>query len=192
MKIRNNVKHLLAIAIIGVASLSTFGQNGGFVEGKPQETRTPVANVQKDGRQNLLMQLGLSRDQIRQVRMLNQGRRAVMESAQLRVREAARSLDDAIYNDELAESDIDAKVKELQLAQSEITKLRATNEIAVRKILTAEQLIRFRELRDRFEQMRQKNLDRRQERIPNKIDRENRQMPVEQPKRQFIKNQNRP
>jgi hypothetical protein len=41
-------------------------------------------------------------------------------------------------------------LKELQLAQAEAAKLRYLNELGLRKILTPEQLARFRELRQRF------------------------------------------
>lgn len=192
MNIHNSRNYLLAIVTVGVFAASAFGQNGGVSGAGPQATPNQMVKVQNDGRQKLLTQLGLSRDQIRQLRMLNQGRRAIMEAAQLRVREATKFLDDEIYNVVLDEADVDAKVKDLQLAQAEITKLRATNEVAVRKILTADQLVRFRELRDRFEQNRQDTLDRRQERMRVNNGMSDQNTRRTQPNRQFLRNQNKP
>lgn len=188
MKLRNFTNYLLVIGVFAVFSLTVLGQTGSI----PQETPNNPQAGQKDGRQNLLMQLGLSRDQIRELRQLNQARRPIMEAAQLRVREATRSLDDAIYNDQLIESELDDKVKELQLAQAEITKLRAANEIAVRKLLTPEQLVRFRDLRDRFEEIK-KNIDtRRKNRVKDNIQSPVEKVPVAQPGRQFVNRRQKP
>ena len=181
MTILNSAKYLFLFVVFGIATVSALGQSIVVLREKPQDELNPNAVVRKDGRQNLLMQLGLSRDQIKQLRTLNQDRRPKMEAAQTRVREATRLLDNAIYTDQLVDSDIEPKLKELQLAQADIIKLRATNEIAVRKILTLEQLVRFRELRDRFEQMRETIRDRREERDRNKVDRLSRGVQVSQP-----------
>ena len=192
MTILNSAKYLFLFVVFGIAAVSAFGQSVVVPGEKPQDELNPNAVVRKDGRQNLLMQLGLSRDQIKQLRTLNQDRRPKMEAAQIRVREATRSLDDAIYTDQLVDSDIETKLKELQLAQADIIRLRATNEIAVRKILTPEQLLRFRELRDRFEQMREIMKDRREERDRNKVDRQNRSVQVSQPIRKLIAHPSKP
>ena len=48
------------------------------------------------------------------------------------------------------EATFQASLKELQLAQAEAAKLRFLNELGVRKILTPDQLARFRELRRKF------------------------------------------
>jgi len=77
-----------------------------------------------------------------------------MNEAQRRMREANRELDMAIYADTVSESLVNTKLKAFQDAQAEITRLRFGNELAIRKILTQEQLVRFREMRRRFAEMR--------------------------------------
>ena len=111
-------------------------------------------------RPNLLQELGLTPEQTHQIRRLNQNRKPLMMEAQRRVREATRNLDQAIYADSLNETEIAARLKEVQAAQAEIAKLRSFNELEVRKILTPEQLIKFRELRRRFAERRE-NYDKR-------------------------------
>ncbi len=120
------------------------------------------------GRQNLLRDLGLSKDQIQQIRKLNALRRPLMQDAQQRLREANRNLDQAIYADVVDEAAIQIRLKEVQLAQADVIKIRALNELEVRKILTPEQLVKFRDLRERFMNRVKTNQKNRQLNIPNR------------------------
>ena len=125
-----------------------------------QETERPDANQPQDVRANLLRQLGLSREQIQQLRRINTERRPHMDNAQARLRQTTRALDEAIYADQIVEGDIQARMKEMQLAQAEVIKIRSLNELAIRRILTPEQLVRFRNMRQRFERARDAGQDR--------------------------------
>ena len=111
-------------------------------------------NSQPDGRGNLLRQLGLSREQIEQIRRIQGERGPEIRDAQRRFRQANRALDEAIYADDVNETEVQARLRDVQTAQAEVQRLRYLNELAVRRVLTSEQLVRFRELRDRFEQAR--------------------------------------
>ncbi|MBK8303379.1 MAG: hypothetical protein IPK98_08285 [Chloracidobacterium sp.] len=135
-----------------------FAQDTKPVE--PQDGQNQGANQQPDIRSNALRQLGLSREQVQQIRRMNMERKPLMDEAQNRLRLANRSLDDAIYADQVNDADVQARLKELQLAQADVARIRFMNELSVRKILTAEQLVRFRELRQRFEQVRE-NIEKR-------------------------------
>jgi Spy/CpxP family protein refolding chaperone len=106
------------------------------------------------GRGRLPAALGLSPDQIARIRQINAERRPLMEAAQKRLREANRALDAAIYADEMNEADVEAKLADVQGAQAAVSRLRYTNELAVRQVLSPEQLARFRELRKSFEDRR--------------------------------------
>ncbi|HEY2847452.1 MAG TPA: hypothetical protein VGI80_06520, partial [Pyrinomonadaceae bacterium] len=66
---------------------------------------------------------------------------------QQRVREANQALDRAIYADNVDENEVKARLNDLQQAQAEIARIRFTNELAIRRILTPEQLAHFRDLR---------------------------------------------
>jgi Spy/CpxP family protein refolding chaperone len=114
-----------------------------------------------DLRGQLFRQLDLSREQIRQIRELNMERRPLMEAAQQRMRDATHALDAAIYADEVDDARVQAGLNEVQAAQAEVQRLRYTNELAIRRILLPDQLVRFRELRERFEQARRDLQERR-------------------------------
>ena len=125
-----------------------------------------------------MRELGLTRDQIRQIRILNETRRPLMQNAQRRQRVAMRDLDQAIYADAVDETDVRLKLQELQLAQAEVAKIRAINELEVRKILTPEELVKFRLLRQRMIEFRGRGNDK----VPNR--RPPRDAPPNSPKRQ--------
>jgi len=110
----------------------------------------PKPQFNEPRRPNLLQELGLSQEQRQQIRRLNADKRPLIREAQMRLRQANRNLDQAIYADDVDETEIQARMKELQLAQAEVIKIRSLTELAVRKILTPEQLVRFREIRRQF------------------------------------------
>ena len=175
--------------------LAAFAAGQETTDPKTQELSRPVANQGAnqpvDIRQNALMQLGLSREQVQQIRRLNQERKPLMDEAQRRFREANIALDLAIYSDQPSDADVEARLKDFQLAQAEVAKLRFANEYAVRKILTPEQLVRFRELRRRFEEIRREMETRRPMNRNGEVDR-----PAQnnvQPLRRYLKqNQQKP
>jgi Spy/CpxP family protein refolding chaperone len=117
-----------------------------------------------DERPNILAQLGLSQEQVRGFRKANQEHRPLMEAAQRRLREANRDLDLEIYSDSVSEEDFQSKLKVFQEAQGEVTRLRFQNELAIRKLLTPEQLTLFREIRRRFAAARDFIQERQQQR----------------------------
>ena len=110
----------------------------------------PVQNLNQQRRPNLLAELNLTPEQIQQIRRVNAEKKPSMQAAQQKMREANRNLDQAIYADNADEAVIQTRLKDVQLAQAEIFKIRSMTEYAVRKILTPEQLVKFRELRSRF------------------------------------------
>jgi Spy/CpxP family protein refolding chaperone len=162
---------LLLAALIGLMAMSAFGQDGPPPDdrkmGPPPDGQGPPPNERQGDRGQLLRELGLSQDQFQQIRRMNQERKPLMEAAHRRLDEANRALDQAIYADTLNEQDIEAKVKEAQAAQADMVRLRFMNELQVRKILTPEQLVKFRDLREKFERMRENFKERNDDRRPN-------------------------
>ena len=136
-----NVMRKLALSIFAILlfSVGVLAQDT-----KPDVQPTPEA------RPNLMQQLGLSPDQLRQIREINQQRKPEIDAAQSRVRAANQALDAAIYSDNPDENDVKARLNELQQAQAEVARIRFTNEFAIRRILTPEQLGHFRELRRQY------------------------------------------
>lgn len=120
-------------------------------------------------RPNLLRELGLSPEQIGQIRSINQSNRENIKAAHKRVGETRMKLDQAIYAEKVDEATVQTQLSEFQEAQAEVARIRANTEFAIRKVLTPEQLLRFRELRQRFEQFRR---DRQQNDNPMKMRKE--------------------
>ncbi|MBA3695034.1 MAG: periplasmic heavy metal sensor [Acidobacteria bacterium] len=146
------MKKLNILTLIFVGLLLTVS----FRAVKAQDETAPpdatVQNFNKKPRPNLLAELELSQEQIRQIRRINREKQPLIREAQQRLGEAKRNLDQAIYADTVDESDVQTKLKEVQIAQAEVFKIRSTTEFAVRKILTVGQLVKFREVRQRFTQ----------------------------------------
>jgi Spy/CpxP family protein refolding chaperone len=140
---------VLLTSLAAVAfSAAVFGQEGP----PPMDGQRPPNN-----RPDILSQLGLSTDQIQQFRRLNAEHRPMMNEAQKHVRDATRDLDMAIYADVVNEDLVREKLKVFQAAHAEVNRLRFANELAIRKILTLEQLQRFREFRRRMADANRQN-----------------------------------
>ncbi|HEX6279240.1 MAG TPA: periplasmic heavy metal sensor [Pyrinomonadaceae bacterium] len=118
--------------------------------------------VERPARPNLLEALGLTQDQVRQIRLMNRDRKPLMEAAQTRLREANRALDMAIYGDTLDEAEVQARLAAFQQAQAEVASIRFQSEVQLRKILTPDQLVKFRMLRARLARARENFRQRRQ------------------------------
>lgn len=156
---KTNLTILLLSAILLLFSFSAVKAQ----EEPAGEMPTPLGN-EPLVRQNLLRELGLTPEQVGQIRRINAERKPLMQEAQKRLRLANRDLDQAIYADSVNDTDIQIKLQEVQAARAEVFKLRAMSEYEVRKILKPEQLAKFRDLRERFMMRRQENQQRRQNR----------------------------
>jgi Spy/CpxP family protein refolding chaperone len=110
----------------------------------------PASGENAPPRPNLLSELNLSNEQIQRIRRLNKEKRPMMQEAQRRLREAINALDAAIYAETENEAEIQARVNELALAQAEVIKNRTIIEREIRRILTPDQLARFRALRAEY------------------------------------------
>lgn len=132
-----------------------FGIAGQAVAQEPDDPKPSQGRPERlpDGI-NLLRQLGLSPEQAQSLRRLNQTQRPKMEAAQREFRAANEELDAAIYADTIDDELIAQRVARVETAQAALGRLRFENELAIRKLLTPEQLIRFREARERMRQIR--------------------------------------
>lgn len=146
----SNLKHLILAGALILLSFTAATQ-------AQRLERPPKGNFRP---QQILRELGLSKEQIQQIRRINGEKQQLMQEAQMRFREANRNLDMAVYADTVNEEEIQKRMKEVQLAQAEIIKIRSLTELAVRKVLNAEQLAKFRELRERaIKRMEEQRMD---------------------------------
>ena len=144
----------LSASVLSAASLQ--GQDTKSPEPPVPDSQRPAAAGRHRGDEHVgvLQRLGLAAEQIEQIRQINADRRPLMQEAQKRFREASRALDAAIYADQVNEADIDTRLKDVQTAQAEVARIRSMNELSIRRVLTPEQLARFREMRQRFDERR--------------------------------------
>lgn len=166
---------IITLFAIGFSIAETRAQE----EMPPKEQRPPLG---RERRPNLLQELNLSREQIQQIRRINQARKPLMQEAQMRFRQANRALDAAIYADSPNETDVQARMKDVQMAQAEIIKIRTLSEFAIRKVLTPEQLVKFRGLRERFMQ----RLENPPNQPPNQMEQPPNQREINNPNRQNL------
>lgn len=150
---------VFAFAVVAGLSMTAFSQNDPPVE-PPQNARFAKPAGQPGPRPNLLQELGLTREQIQAVRRINQERKPVEQAARKRFQDANRSLNMAIYSDNVDEADFQAKLSEFQSAQAEMARIKFANELAVRRVLTPDQLVKFRDLRQRFADIRENRQNR--------------------------------
>lgn len=155
--------------LIGAVFLAAFSVFGFSPVKAQSETATEIPNQKIDGnrRSNLLAELNLSQEQIGEIRRINRENRLSRQAAQQRLRQANQNLDQAIYTDTVDEANIQLLTKELQSAQTEVIKFRTASELSVRKILTAQQLAKFRELRRQFKEQNSTRPNQRQKRQRN-------------------------
>lgn len=91
--------------------------------------------------------LGLNPDQLRQLWAVNQRTAPEFRRARQRVQQAREELDIALYGDVVDENVVNAKIDELNQAQNEMERLRALREFRIRQLLTPEQLLVLRRIR---------------------------------------------
>ncbi len=154
MKAQNYFKTIFLLAFAFILSSAVIAQDAKPTDAPPPEAQRPAMKQFQDRHADFLHRLGLTEEQLQQIRKIHQEKKPLMEDAQKRLREATRVLNEAIYSDQVSEGDIQARLSDRQLAQAEVEKLRFMNEFAVRRLLTQEQLVRFRELRQQFEKLR--------------------------------------
>ncbi len=138
--------------IILICFILAIGFTTVYAQNEPTEQRP---NVNAQPKPNLLRLLNLTPEQVQQIRKIKQGNREIIQAAERRQRQTRKALDEAIYGD-TNDNDFQSKLREFQDAQSDLTKLRANDELAIRRVLTPEQLSKFIELRQRMIQ-KQKN-----------------------------------
>ena len=151
----NQLSRLILILLLAVTA--------GFAQDRqPSDMTRPASDAPppaEGDRPNLLHELGLSPDQLQRLREMNAERKPRMEQAQRTFRDAVKALDLAIYADTVNEADVAARIRDYQAAQAELASIRFHSELTVRQILTPDQLIKFREMRRRFEEERMRFRD---------------------------------
>jgi Spy/CpxP family protein refolding chaperone len=156
--IKRAILSLVAVTSVFVAApASSFG-----AQQQTDATQRPADDP--------IRELNLSpeqRERIRAIREELQGERAANNQ---RLRETNRALEDALDVDNPDESVVEQRLRDVAAAQAAAMRLRVLSEVRIRRVLTPEQLITLRTLRQNARSMRRErqrqNIEmRRQERI---------------------------
>lgn len=105
---------------------------------------------------NPLGALNLTKEQAAAIQRINREKRPRETAARKRFNAAREALDAAIYDAEPDENAFKAKLDEFNAARAELANVRFWGEFELRKMLTAEQLAKFREMRLRTLQRRER------------------------------------
>lgn len=106
---------------------------------------------------NLQSELNLTPDQIQKWRALNKELREQEQTATLRLRQARQAYSDALESPNPNEDLIKQRARELADAQSAMTQLQGLRQARVLQILTPEQRVKLREIRQRNQALRREN-----------------------------------
>jgi len=147
---------LAAAFLLACAFASTQAQTT-----TPQTQTQDTAATQATQTPNLQTELGLTPDQIQKWRALNQDLGPQERAGTQKVRQAKRALADAMESPSPNEEVIKQRAKELADAQSTMTQLQALRQARVLQMLTPEQRVKLREIRQRDQALR------RQQQAPN-------------------------
>ena len=101
--------------------------------------------------------LNLSPDQIQKIRAINAELKDQRQEANQRLRRAQRALAEAIESPTPNETVIDQRSREVAEAQATTIRLRSVTEARILQVMTPEQRIRLREMRQRNQAMRRQN-----------------------------------
>ena len=159
---------------------------------EPAQTRANQINQAPD-----LAQLNLTPEQIQKWRAINAELKDGQQAAGLRLRQARRALAEAIESATSNEELIKQRAREASEAQAAMTQLQALRQARILQMLTPEQRIKLREIRQQNQATRRPNnqqlprngLGRRQDGLPRNA---NSAVPLGPRQRKLIRQQSKP
>jgi Spy/CpxP family protein refolding chaperone len=160
---------IIAAAIFAALSISIQAQAT-----QQQQNASDAAPAQTNQADQMLGPLNLTPDQIQKIRSINAELRVERGEANLRLRLAQRSLREAIQSPTPDETLISQRSKEVADAQANTIRLRSLTEARILQVLTPDQRIKLRELRQQAMMRRnanQQQMPRALQRRPNALQR---------------------
>ncbi len=153
------IKRTISTLLLGSAMLSAaYGAQGG----QQPQTDSP----ERPGMGDPIRELNLSPEQREQIRAIREQFRDERAAINLRLRETTAALDAALDADNPDEAVIEKLIRDVAAAQAASMRMRILSELRIRRVLTAEQLAKLRELQQEVKQARPRdNFRRRQDAI---------------------------
>ncbi len=133
---------LVAALTAGAVNAQTNQEPATSLPAQPQPP--PADNAASD-----LRQLGLMPEQIEKIRAINFELREQRQTAGMKLRQAQRALAEAIESPTPNEALIEQRSREVAEAQASTIRLRSLTEARILQVLTPEQRIKLREIRQR-------------------------------------------
>lgn len=133
--------------LIFLSSLICFGASLKVGAQTNTQFQDDDERVNQPNQSNILQQLDLSRQQLNQIRLINQQFRPPLRQSNQRLKAANQALDDAIYSGQSDEALIQSRLRDAQSAHAEWIKNRTRLESEISRVLNPNQLARFRQFR---------------------------------------------
>ena len=145
---------LIAVLLLAFASASTYSQTSDAQNQTAPAAQTQGGPAQAAPAQNLPAELGFTPQQEQQWREINREFRNQGMAANLKFRQARLALNEAMESATPNEGVIKQRAKDLADAQSAVTQLQALRQARVLQILTPEQRIKLKQIRERAQALR--------------------------------------
>lgn len=154
---RNPMNKKCFLVAIGLLLVCTFGSSQAQTN-TPSPTTQDAPQTAAPQTQNLPTQLNFTPQQVEQWRAINREFRSQEITAELKVRDARLALADAMEAPTPNEDLIKQRAKDLADAQSARTQLQALRQARVLQILTPEQRVKLKEIREHNQALRREQL----------------------------------
>jgi len=142
-----NLTIILSVTLMLLGtSVTAFAQT---TQTQNQTEPSQAQNAQQANQGNDLRQLGLTPDQIQKIRAINLDLKDERQAANMKLREAQRGLTEAVESPTPDENLIAQRSREVAEAQANTIRLRSLTEARVLQVLTPEQRVKLREIRQR-------------------------------------------
>lgn len=106
------------------------------------------ARIAQDLMRRVFDRLDLTDQQKLQIRQIRFESQSEIQAVRAQVRDARRNLEESLYGDSFDQAVVEARIKEVAQSEANLLRLETESQVKVRQVLTAEQVRRFRELRD--------------------------------------------
>lgn len=153
---------ILLLVIVGTKAAAQTPQNA-----EPGQTQTQAGQLPD------FAQLNLSPDQIQKIRAINAEVKDQRQAAGMKLRQAQRALAEAVEASTPNDSMIEQRSHELADAQAATIRLRSLTEARILQVMTPEQRIKLREMRQRNQAARREGNQ--QQQLPGNILRQRQQ-----------------
>lgn len=153
------IKELICGLVVVIAVFSMAYTNASAGQEQTDSQSRPTV-------EDPIRQLNLSPEQRQRIRTIREHLRDERAAVNQRVRETNKALEEALDADNPDEAQLETLMRDVAAAQAAVMRMRILSEVRIRRVLTAEQLVTWRRLRQEARLERRMNgIRRRQKRF---------------------------